>query len=248
MDMLNQNYTRVIKSILILLTLSLVIRNTVFGDSAKELEKAILNYNLNRVVKLLERRADPNKTAHTSYAGWDTLLTFAINNTRYPRYMYKHMELEKAIAIIEALLTAGADPNMSNHPRRSPLVMAIRRSNLKIVEILLQAGANPNMNGRDMPLIVAIQTSKLKVLKTLLKAGANPNQKSPVERPLILAIKKNKLKIVEALLKAGADPSIQDENGKTALMIATEQNLKDIKIALEEAIRKNCAKSLSNNS
>lgn len=222
MDTFNQSSVWPIKSffsIFILLTLSLMIKNTVFGNLSKELERAILNYNLYRVVKLLEREADPNRTAHTSYNSWDTLLTFAINNIRYPRYMYKHKEFEKAVAIIEALLNAGADPNMLSHSGLLPLIIAIRTNKIEVVETLLEAGADPNTQGKNGKVV------------------------------LIVAIRMGNLKIVKALLNAGADPNVQDKNGKSALMLATEKNLQGIKIALREAaINKTCAKRLSNNS
>lgn len=81
------------------------------------------------------------------------------------------------LAMADALLANGADPNLANELGISPLSLAITNGSPALVERLLGKGANPNLareNG-ETPLMTAARLGQTPVMKMLLDRGANPN-------------------------------------------------------------------------
>ena len=100
------------------------------------------------------------------------------------------------VAVIEALLKAGADVKARNKYKSTPLHRAaMHNENVAVIEALLKAGADPM--ARD------------KLKDTPLHDAARFN-----ENPAV----------IEALLKAGADLSALNDDGRTPLSLANEHN------------------------
>lgn len=78
------------------------------------------------------------------------------------------------LALVDALVDAGADPSATNEKGISPLLLAGEMGSLAVTKRLIQAGANPN----DGSLHQAARTMQTKVVKALLQHGANPNYRS----------------------------------------------------------------------
>ncbi len=182
-----------------------------------KLKHACFAGDLDDVRRLLDAGADPNSTDEH---GSGTLLTF------HP-------------AVIECLLSRGADPNIQTNENGSSVLAGLAYVNqLECVRVLLRAGANVN-RGRDAsgetPLHHALTTrvpDRLPLVKLLLDHGADPNAKTKPrvksynfwrdvrtrgETPLHRAAAYAPAETVKLLLAAGANRTIRDVNGDSPL-------------------------------
>jgi ankyrin repeat protein len=76
-------------------------------------------------------------------------------------------------AIVRALLTHGADPNLAEDDTWTPLRWAAAHGHEQIVRELLAAGANPDLRA---PIGDAARRGSLGVVRALLEYGANPSE------------------------------------------------------------------------
>jgi ankyrin repeat protein len=141
---------------------------------------------------------------------------------------------------VQALLDAGANPNMGSNFKRYPLMYAAKWDDAVIVGALLDHHADPNVNcDSGPPLLWAIwgdtgisEASKFNVVKLLLDHGADPKLTGVAtkDRPfdgynaLIAALSDNALEIANLLLTDHADVNAVDATGETALMHAAAWN------------------------
>ncbi len=180
-----------------------------------KLKAACCAGDLDEVRRLLDAGADPNATDEH---GSGTLLAFQP-------------------AIIEFLLSRGADPNVQTNENGASVLAGLAYVNqLECVRILLQHGADPNC-GRDAsgetPLhhaLAADQPDRGALVALLLDHGADPNAptrpgvvscnfwrdaRTRGETPLHRAAAYASAKTIKRLLAAGADPAMPDANGDT---------------------------------
>jgi uncharacterized protein len=114
------------------------------------------------------------------------------------------------VAMVEALLAAGADANACDARGFTPL---------------FHACYDPDAD-RGYP----------EVVKALLAAGADREAKIGYGvRPLMYAAGNGEAGVVEALLAAGADPAARNEGGRTALMMVKDRDYVDVINILHEA-------------
>jgi ankyrin repeat protein len=113
---------------------------------------AVKSANVFKVKDLLAKGVDPN----TKDLADRPLLLFAI--------------ARDSIAIIEALLDAGADPN-AEFQSSTGLHMA---NSLSAMEVLLKAGADPNYrnNSGQTPMMIHASEHNMKAVNLLKKYGA----------------------------------------------------------------------------
>ena len=140
-------------------------------------------------------------------------------------------------AIIQVLLQAGADPNMTDLNGECPLLVAALNGYRDIVQLLIQQGANPNMGSKygSTPLHWAASLGHKDVVKQLIDGGAEPNSTNVLGRtPLHCAVNDHKIEVVKLLMDMGADPNIADGEGKTPLTCAREIGYLDIVNILTE--------------
>lgn len=117
-----------------------------------------------------------------------------------------------ALARVETLLDAGADPNACCFNHDPLLALALKtRGNLAFVE-----------GGRQ-------------ILRTLLAKGADPNKSAVSYPPLVIACKNEDVEQVAALLCAGADPRGTARNGWGGSALSVMNSKADS--ALVKAIR-----------
>jgi ankyrin repeat protein len=118
------------------------------------------------------------------------------------------------IRIAELLLASGADPNINTTNWDTPLVMAVRKKDIKFVRLLLRHGADVNQISvypySPWTGITALQRAccqgDTQIASVLLDHGANVNIKRGNFGPALVAATMNhELSLVERLLDAGAD-------------------------------------------
>ena len=125
---------------------------------------------------------------------------------------------------VALLLEKGADPDIGNRNKFTPLMVAADAGHAAVVDHLLAAGADVNLAsvpaGRTALTIAAWQ-GHADIVRKLLAAGANINTAEPNGMtPLILAAYGEHPETVRVLIDAGADTTRAAENGKTALDMA----------------------------
>ncbi len=96
------------------------------------------------------------------------------------------------VAVVDALLAAGADPNRSD--------IAVGHT----------------------PLMRAIDTQHVEVVKALLKGKANPSFVSKGKSCLMMAAESRKPEIVQSLVDAGADTKFVNEEGYSPALLAAQ--------------------------
>jgi cytohesin len=186
--------------------------------NSPELVRASQRGDLAAVRKLVEAGADVNSVGDH---GMGPLLTFTP-------------------AIVEYLLSKGADPNRQTNENGDTVLLGIAYlNNAECVRLLLGAGADPNAVVKDTgetPLHASLAgagddvspTDRHEVVKLLIERGAEPNRRTIPgraslafwrdvrtrgETPLHRAAAYASEKTVKFLLEAGADKTIRDANG-----------------------------------
>jgi ankyrin repeat protein len=157
-----------------------------------------------------------------------TALTLAVNNN--------HIEATSA------LVKGGADVNVKNRIHWTPLMESAANNRMDIVKILLRSGADVNAKDSfgETALMQAAYEAYVEIADILIKKGADVNADDSGYTALIIAVlngsKKYNKEFINLLLENGADLDIKrKEDGKTALMLATEKGLKEIAEILKEA-------------
>lgn len=129
-------------------------------------------------------------------------------------------------ALVERLISAGANPNSRSNDGDTCLSRAIQADDLKSLELLLEAGADVELVGSNFstPLALAAIRGNCAQIEILLSHGANIEARGEMdETPLIEACYCGQAAAVTLLLKRGADRSATDTFGQTAPMIAKER-------------------------
>ena len=109
---------------------------------------------------------------------------------------------------VKVLLRKGANPNIVDANRRTPLYWAVTKGHKNVVEILLKAEANPNIVDvyKSTPLHLAAINGHVNVVKTLLRVGVDPNKTDEYgHTPLHIAAERKNADVAEMLLRAGAN-------------------------------------------
>eukprot|EP00045_Choanoeca_perplexa_P002901 m.27560 g.27560 ORF g.27560 m.27560 type:complete len:421 (-) comp11758_c0_seq2:376-1638(-) len=148
-----------------------------------------------------------------------------------------HASYDNKLDVIERALAAGADCNLINMNKRTPLAVATTSSNIQIAELLVSAGADVNVQvdsfdfrtraGSRPVLHEAVDSCLFNLFDQLLAAGAAVNTRSEDgvgATALMMAASSGTADMVNPLIEAGADVSIADESGRTALHYATDDD------------------------
>ena len=121
------------------------------------------------------------------------------------------------------LLRSGADVNVLDNERWSPLHRASSDGRVDIVRFLLEYSADVNLPGHKnfTPLLLASSAGGLEISRLLVQHGADVNARTLTGwTPLIFALIGDKVDIVHLLLDNGADVNSVCDEGLTPLLLA----------------------------
>jgi ankyrin repeat protein len=150
------------------------------------------------------------------------------------------------IPVIQALLNAGANPNLSDEteyglPANSPLMEAASNffldNRCQMVRLLLKKGADINQQDAEgrTALMCSLDHSDMDVLETLIKAGADLDVKDyEGNTALMQAVYRELLKPAHRLKQAGA--SEQRLKEVELVKAATQGNLERVNILLQDCL------------
>ncbi|XP_026088748.1 ankyrin repeat and SOCS box protein 2-like isoform X2 [Carassius auratus] len=124
------------------------------------------------------------------------------------------------LACMECLLEKGADPDITNKDRETPLYKACEKENPTMVAMLLNYGASVNKSCIQgwTALHESVCRNNVEICEMLLKAGAKvsiPNMYGIT--PIFVAAQSGKVDALRMLLKNGADLNSEAADGATAL-------------------------------
>jgi ankyrin repeat protein len=132
---------------------------------------------------------------------------------------------ECSISMIQVLLNAGSDVNAQNSVGASVLQLAAKYCESKIVKHLLINGANAKLaDGKGTTALMSCIGKPTKIMKLLVVSGGVEllNAKNSEGRTALhLAAMKNDEHALLVLLSEGANISVRDEDGMTALSLAS---------------------------
>lgn len=139
--------------------------------------------------------------------------------------------------LVRAFLSKGMNPDAVDSSGDTALHIAARNNKTPdVVRVLLDAGADPLKTGGNdalTPLETAVNYGNVSVVDVLAREGGySVGHKVDGWSMLHRACKKGKPAIVAALLAAGADANDRTDNGSTPLLIAVQQRLTDLALAL----------------
>lgn len=141
---------------------------------------------------------------------------------------------------IQRLISAGADPNTTDHSSHTVLSWAVYFENIKIIMLLLGAGADPNCLSIEPGLTLLMQAVSLdnkRIVGALIAAGANLDTQSAPDgkTALMYAAQLGRHHIVEMLLAAGAAPNKRNRDGNAALDLAQQHGHIEVAHVLSRA-------------
>ncbi|MCJ1324226.1 hypothetical protein MMC10_000888 [Thelotrema lepadinum] len=138
--------------------------------------------------------------------------------------------------ILEQLLTAGANPDITNRFGKTPLKLAALNGNLKVTKLLLKHSAKVDIDDEaESALTFAQAYQNFEVAVMLIKAGARINGNiTPFQATFFTAVMLGDAEVVKILIEHGVETQIRDPEGHTALQLAKLHDRTEVMQVLRE--------------
>jgi len=185
------------------------------GDSREELEKAFLQGDMNAIASLL---------------GADREL-LSLRGKEGATYLHRAVMLGDE-ALVELLLSHGADPDVSDDRGRTALHCAVFTDQRRIAGLLISKGASPAAADRlgYTPLCLSARDGLIEMAELLLSSGADIDfhQNGSRLTPLHRAVCEGHTDMVKLLVRKGADINRKDSQELRPLRVALRMKKKEI--------------------
>jgi ankyrin repeat protein len=217
------------------------------------LHEAVMKGSLPIAETLLEAGADPNRTDHEGKTplaiakekGFAELVALLQARTKVqsaqpvqPSDDVWRAASQGRLTDLQQLMAGGADVNMTDTDKATPLHMAAAAGQMPVMKWLVEHGANLNAKRRDRstPLLLAASAGQTDVVKllVLLRADVEAAERGG-HTPFTASVVNGHLEMAEFLLRHGANPNHQTEAilNMTALMhVAGQKLLKAVEFLL----------------
>ena len=198
-----------------------------------ELFKFVKNGNLTRIKELVKEGADINiqnddkmNFLHFSCRyGHLHIVKYLIEKNKNKLEYY----ISKFLKIFNLSFNYFDYINIKDDFGRTPLHLAVFKSNLEIVKYLVDNGADI-YSGNNSPLMNAVGNGRLEIIKYLVEKGVNIHARN--DDALAEASKKGHLEIVKYLIKNGAD--IHTKNDCALIWASLKNNFEIVKYLVEK--------------
>ncbi len=130
--------------------------------------------------------------------------SFALRNCIY----------DNKLGLLKFLLNKGANPDVCNHLKDTPLILACFLLNREIAKELIKYGADINIRGNngETALMASVRQRDTEMMKVLLENNADVNITDIFNTsPLCYAVQHDDVKSIGILLKHNPDPNIVND-------------------------------------
>jgi hypothetical protein len=112
--------------------------------------------------------------------------------------------------VLDILISAGADPDVQDASRATPLLLAVRKNDIRSVDFLLTYGADINIQDAEgwSPLLVSLANNFHELMKLLLSRGAVCSMFTQERSILHVAAMSADVRTMEILSEAGLKNSV----------------------------------------
>ncbi len=146
-----------------------------------------------------------------------------------------------SVDVVKLLLAKGADVNIRNTAKRTPLMFAASTANSGLT---LGSRAAAQVKGPELVVVVgkpAPESASIRMLKVLIEAGADVNAQSGHQHTALSeAAQQKDPEVVKYLIEKGAEVDCKDINSWTPLMRAVDAgNLENVKVLVEKGANVN---------
>ncbi|KAG8179654.1 hypothetical protein JTE90_017793 [Oedothorax gibbosus] len=153
-----------------------------------------------------------------------------VEDASAPKYSPLMMAIYKAnFPIVKLLLSKGADVNFPDDKLRTPIMHAVRLSDIEALHV-----EDTNVP-KYSPLMMAIYKANFSIVKLLLSKGADVNfPDDKLRTPIMHAVRLNDMKMVKLLLNYNYDPS-KDKNPYGEVEPGTFQKTSPLNLSAQDA-------------
>lgn len=186
----------------------------------QDLVAAIEAGNVQEVGRLLAAGADVNSSVADSGG---TPLLKAMERLTHPPSIEQRLRSDTidSVAIVELLLTNGADVKAGDHTGITPLHYAVAAGHEDLLTRFIEKGAviNARNNEGVSPLYIAVNVGRADLAALLIARGAEVNTRTRSDyTPLTVAASRGDLSVVKLLVEHNADVNVIDREGKSPLL------------------------------
>lgn len=153
-----------------------------------------------------------------------------------------HAVILNRFPLVELLLQAGADFELTNKKEKTALILA-KKYGYKLIELCIEQFIQKKRtwleNNKATELMYAAHMNNISKVRKLLMHGVNVNEQNTYGLSLLsFAVENNNIQLVEELLQAGADPRILSPYGISMCEYARKNSSERVTSLLSEAAEK----------